>query len=195
MIKNTDLSLDTSEVLRYMGIKSSQADEITLNLVEECKKEVIPYLELRSSVFEYDLTIQDDLVQIENLSFHSKDVCKNLSGCKRVVLFAATVGPKVDVLIKRYQKINMGKAVVLNAVAITAIESYCDYINETLRQEVQAKGHSLRPRYSPGYGDCSIEIQNVFLKMINAEKLAGIRLSDGNLMVPEKSVSAFIGIE
>lgn len=52
----------------------------------------------------------------------------------------------------------------------------------------------VRPRFSPGYGDFALSHQEKFLNAINATKLIGITLSEGGIMIPEKSVSAIMGL-
>ena len=59
---------------------------------------------------------------------------------------------------------------------------------------MEAEGKNCKPRFSPGYGDLSITIQKDFLQALNADKTVGLSLSEGNLMIPEKSVTAFIGV-
>ena len=50
-------------------------------------------------------------------------------------------------------------------------------------------------RFSPGYGDLSLDLQKTVFELLNPEKHIGITLTDGMLMTPMKSVSAFIGIK
>lgn len=52
----------------------------------------------------------------------------------------------------------------------------------------------MRPRYSPGYGDLSLDVQSSFLKALNAQKTIGLFLSEGGVMQPEKSVTALMGL-
>ena len=49
-------------------------------------------------------------------------------------------------------------------------------------------------RFSPGYGDLPLAIQGRFLDTIEATKRAGIYLSEGDIMLPEKSVTAIMGV-
>ena len=190
----SNLLLDTKEILRYMGISLQKADSRILSLIEECKKEIENYLQPRYALLRFPLQINQNNITISDLTFYSSDLAKNLSSCEEVYMFAATIGPQVDMMIKRYQKLNMAKSVVFNAVAITAIEAYCDFINDQIKNQAALEGKKLKPRYSPGYGDCPLEVQKPFLKLLNAERLCGIVLSEGDLMIPEKSVTAFAGI-
>ena len=111
-----------------------------------------------------------------------------------MIFFAATLGNGADMLIARYSKIAVSKAAVMQAVAATVMEEYCDRCQERIKEELQTEGLTLRPRFSPGFGDLSLQIQRDFLNVLNAGKYAGIFLSEGNIMLPEKSVTAFMGV-
>ncbi|MCL2375602.1 MAG: methionine synthase, partial [Firmicutes bacterium] len=49
-------------------------------------------------------------------------------------------------------------------------------------------------RFSPGFGDFDLSYQPTMLYLVKAEKNAGIGLTDRHLLVPQKSVSAVIGM-
>lgn len=190
-----DLPLPVKETLYYMGMKEQNADSELLALIADCEKEVRENIEARFVTDRVPYTaVEGGNITAGNLSFTSIDLAKNHEGCSETVMFAATLGPKIDMLVKRYQKINLTRAVVFNAVAITAIEAYCDSINNQIKKNMEAEGKNCKPRFSPGYGDLSITIQKDFLQALNADKTVGLSLSDGNLMIPEKSVTAFIGV-
>ena len=78
--------------------------------------------------------------------------------------------------------------------AAAAAEAFCDEVNDNLRLQAESEGLYLRPRFSPGYGDLSLDCQRTFLRMLNAGKEIGLTLTDSGLMVPIKSVTAIIGI-
>lgn len=190
-----DLPLPVKETLYYMGMKEQNADSELLALIADCEKEVRENIEARFVTDRVPYTVvEGGNITAGTLSFASKDLEKNHEGCSETVMFAATLGPKIDMLVKRYQKINLTRAVVFNAVAITAIEAYCDSINNQIKKNMEAEGKNCKPRFSPGYGDLSITIQKDFLQALNADKTVGLSLSEGNLMIPEKSVTAFIGV-
>ena len=72
---------------------------------------------------------------------------------------AVTLGPGPDRLIRRASVGQMSRAVVLQAAAAAMTETWCDQINERIRQEAERDGLCTRPRYSPGYGDLPLELQ------------------------------------
>ena len=55
-------------------------------------------------------------------------------------------------------------------------------------------GCALRHRFSPGYGDLPLSVQPAFLAALDATRRLGITLTSSFLMVPTKSVTAFVGV-
>ena len=118
-----------------------------------------------------------------------------LSGCGGVVLFAATLGAGVDRLVRGREAVGeMADAAMLQAVAGELADSLCEDVVAELARNPAVAGCTLRHRYSPGYGDCSLSIQPAFLAALDATRRVGISLTGANLMVPTKSVTAFVGI-
>ena len=61
--------------------------------------------------------------------------------------------------------------------------------------EPAREGKELCPRYSPGYGDFALENQKGIFNLLSPSKYTGLTLKDNMIMVPEKSVTAVIGIK
>ncbi len=59
---------------------------------------------------------------------------------------------------------------------------------------MKSQGYDLRPRFSPGYGDFSIEHQGEILRMLDSAKKIGLSMTGGNMLAPTKSVTAVIGL-
>jgi cobalamin-dependent methionine synthase I len=53
----------------------------------------------------------------------------------------------------------------------------------------------LRPRFSPGYGDLSLSVQSDLLNVLDARRNIGLTLSDSLMMIPQKSVTAIVGLK
>ena len=58
----------------------------------------------------------------------------------------------------------------------------------------KVKSNSRTWRYSPGYGDLPLDIQFDLLTLLQAQKRIGLTVMNSNMMVPTKSVTAFIGL-
>ena len=86
----------------------------------------------------------------------------------------------------------MAQAVVLDAVGSAAIESFCDWLSDGWRRD--CPNFVLRPRFSPGYGDLPLETQKTLLSVLDAGRKAGVSLTESFLMLPQKSVSAIVGL-
>jgi hypothetical protein len=129
----------------------------------------------------------------DSLQVQSADLEKHLAGCGSVFLFAATLGTQADTLLRRWSASDMSLAVVGQACAAALLEHYCDECMAKLSATLP-KGQYLRPRYSPGYGDFSLDFQRPLLDLLDAGRRIGLSLTKGGMLVPAKSVTAVIGI-
>ena len=125
----------------------------------------------------------------------SKYLAKNLVECSRVILIASTIGPMADNLIRRFTKLDAARAAIMQAAGAMFIESYLDQLNAQLEREAAEQGFKLHSRFSPGYGDVSLEVQRHFFSLLPCTQRIGLTLTDSLVMAPEKSVTAFIGME
>ncbi|MBO4495745.1 MAG: hypothetical protein J5752_07810 [Clostridiales bacterium] len=124
----------------------------------------------------------------------SEKLKMNLQGCTKVVLFAATIGSGIDRLIRRYEKADPKLGLLLQGLGAERVESLCNAFDAEVKTCAEKLGGKTNWRYSPGYGDLPIEVQRVFLPLLDAERRLGITLSESCLMAPSKSVTAIIGV-
>lgn len=186
---------DRREVLRYLGYRGKQADEAVSGMVEECIGELEKSCNPKWAFREYPLYLgEDGWIDGGCFQTRSRNLWGNIKDCSRILVFGATLGIGSDHLIQRYSRIQMSKAVVMQAAAAAMIEAVCNEACQSLREEYEAKGLYLRPRFSPGYGDFSLECQEFLLRGLEADKRIGIKLTESLLMMPSKSVSAVIGV-
>lgn len=186
---------DPREAARYLGYRGTEPDETIEALIEACIAEVEAAAVPRSIHERFPLNFSgDDSFQVASLHLHSHSLQRNLAGCGEVYLFAATLGIAVDTLIRRAALMDSAKGAVMQAAAAAVIEAFCDEENDKLRKLTEAEGLYLRPRFSPGYGDLSLDCQRDFLNLLKAQKNIGLTVTDSGLMVPVKSVTAIIGI-
>lgn len=128
-----------------------------------------------------------------DLRFISNDLGRNLDGCTTLVLMAATIGTGVDYLIRRAEARSMVEAAVYQAAGAAMVEAWCDTVNQRIVETLRREGLFARPRFSPGYGDAPLTLQRDFSRLLAMPATCGISLTDTLLMVPSKSVTAFIG--
>ena len=184
--------MDKKEVLRYLRTNSKTQDEAILSLVDEAIKKLEETVKPKTLYRVFDCDVSEDTVRINGYFFESKRLAENLKGCKKAVLFGATLGIECDRLINLSLHENLSMGMALQAAAAQKIEEVCD----ELENEIKAQyGINLRQRYSPGYFDLDITEQKKVFELLELTKRIGITLTDTCEMLPSKSVTAFIGIE
>lgn len=188
------MQADRAETLRYLGYRGQEIDEQTQKLLDEVTVELERDSLPKSVYREYPCQVEGDKIMLGNLTVTSTNLAKNLRGCEHVVLLAATIGRAADFMIKKYSVANIAKAAVTQAAGAACIESYVDEVEAMIRQEAMERGLYLRPRFSPGYGDFPLECQKDIFEMLECSKRIGVTLTEGNLMMPSKSVTAVIGL-
>ena len=82
------------------------------------------------------------------------------------------------------------KALLFQAMGGERIEALCDVFCDSIAEEY---GVGLKPRFSPGYGDLSIECQKEIFDILGYQKKIGLTLTDSFMMSPTKSVTALFG--
>ena len=194
-----DLTPDINEVIRYLGYRGAEPDDSVRAEITECIRELQKAVTPRFVYERFPLIVKTEpdgtsLLCLGDLEIRSRDLAKNLEGCCGVYIMAVTLGPGPDRLIRRASVGQMSRAVVLQAAAAAMTETWCDQINERIRQEAERDGLCTRPRYSPGYGDLPLELQKDISGILNMPKEIGVSLTKTLLMTPSKSVTALIGV-
>ncbi|MBQ2742957.1 MAG: Vitamin B12 dependent methionine synthase activation subunit [Oscillospiraceae bacterium] len=181
--------INECEALRYAGC-SGENDEM-LELFHSCVDEAESLLKYNVCYCVLNAKIQGDLCDFGHFSVRSEKLAKNLYGCEHVLLFCATVGTALDRLIAKYVRLSPARAVMLQALGTERVESLCDIFCEDFGIDNSVV---LKPRFSPGYGDLSLDTQKDIFSVLNCPKNIGVYLNDSLLMSPSKSVTAFAGI-
>lgn len=132
------------------------------------------------------VSIRDDTVLLGGLPVKSEKLSEKLSGIKKAVLFCASCGVWFDRKIAA-SRLSPSQAVIWDALGTAAIEQLCDDFCDHM--------NTVRPRFSPGYGDLALAFQSDLLNLLQADRNLGIGLTDSLLMAPTKSVTAIAALE
>ncbi len=180
------------EVVRYMGSRSVGAQELALveSAIAACRDK----LQYKACYSVFPLSVEGEKITLPFSQIQSRSLAKNLCGCDRVVIFAATIGLWPDRLVMRCARSEPSKALAVQALGAERIEALCDALQNDLASEFEPQGFSLRPRFSPGYGDCNIIVQRDLFRALDCSRKIGLTLNESMLMSPTKSVTAFIGL-
>ena len=181
--------LDRREALRYAGARELPPEQAPL--FEECVAELLPLLSYKVCWRFFSVVANSDDLDLGFAKVASKSLAANLSGCKKIMLFAATVGIAPDRLVAKYGRISPVKALFCQAIGAERIEALCD----VFCKEIASQEGTLRPRFSPGYGDLPLELQSQIFAVLDCSRKIGLSLTSSLLMTPTKSVTAIVGAE
>lgn len=185
------------EIFRYLGYKNGARPEGgTLRMIERAEADIRDAAEPKHAKRYFPLSFPaKGAVEIDGIRIESAALRRNLEGCEGAWLFAATLGAGVDRLISRLTALGrMSEALAAQAAAAAFIEDYCDEVNDALRDEAAAQGMKLRLRFSPGYGDFSIEHQRDIARELDTARRLGLTVTESLMLAPMKSVTAVIGV-
>ena len=134
-------------------------------------------------------------------------------GDKDVVFLCGTIGAEFDAWQRRLSVLSAADALLSQQIGLAAVEKVMDELEERAREEVEGKreqgtgnreqgtgnreqgtGNRLKPRRSPGYGDLPLALSRTILAELDAPRKIGVSITDSNLLVPSKSVTAICEI-
>lgn len=184
---------DRDEIFKYMLCR--KADDRVKALTEDCIAEISGKLSYRVCYDEIEIKECGDVWNLGFTKTSSLLVNNRLSGCCKIVLFAATIGLETDRLIKRYAMLSPSKALAFQAIGAERIEALCDKFEAEIIKSAAEHGFDTCERFSPGYGDFDIAEQKNIFAYLAPEKAIGLMLNESLMMSPSKSVTALIGIK
>ena len=185
-------AVNRREILRYAGVREETPELAAL--LDEALRELLPMLSGKVCWQEFPLSGGETGLDLGFACVDSASLARNLSGCDRIILFAATLGLGPDRLIARYSRLSPAKALLLQAIGTERIEDLCGRFCNSIRQDACCQGLSMAPRFSPGYGDLPLTVQRDIFRVLDCSRKIGLTLNDSFLMSPSKSVTAIVGL-
>ena len=179
-------TLDRGTTLRYLGAANWTPDENTEALLQIAEQQ----LRAASPPRVIGRELPADLPWLQNAG---TDLARHLAGCDGVVLMAVTLGSGTDALLRRLCLQDIALGAVADAAASVLMEGLCDDLESQIRSIQQDKGRYMTGRYSPGYGDCPLELQDELCLALDTVRGIGLCVTREHLMTPRKSVTAILG--
>ena len=183
-------AIERGEVLRYLRIRGEAAGELDGEL-SRLEARLLETARPRL-VWRVFALLPDGSLDGCAYTPGGEDIRKLLRESGQVVLFAATLGAEAEALQRRAQSRSMREALLLDALGNAAIENVCDNFCADLAAAVAPR--CLTERFSPGYGDLPLEDQRAFFQALDVTRRIGVTLTESLLMLPQKSVTALLGI-
>ena len=175
------MELNIDEALRYLGVKSDPDGVLHAQMIPLAAA-------LQRGVRPRSTWVLTDKAA---LALPGHKAGKMLADCRQCAVLVCTLGAEFDLWVRREQMRDMARAAMLDALGSAYIEAACDAAEEAIRARLP--GLYLTDRFSPGYGDLPLAVQPTLLTLAGGSRI-GVTLTDTMLMVPQKSVTAIIGL-
>lgn len=182
MIKLEKINRD--EAVRYLGDSGVKMNQAMESLMDQCEEIILSSAKPKYLYKKIDLQ-NSDLVAGDSVKAH-------LKGCNEGIIICATLGVDIDKQLRLAQVTDMAKAVVMDSMASVAIEQVCTKLDDIIADEY--KEYNLTWRFSPGYGDYPIELQESFLRLLDSQRKIGLCTNENSILTPTKSVTAIVGL-
>lgn len=105
--------------------------------------------------------------------------------CDEVIVCGCTIGQDVYRTIREWMATDPALGVVVDATASVLVDAYAAYLQHTFGATTM--------RFSPGYGDVPLALNQKLVTCLQLSKRIGVHVTDGHLMVPEKSIVFLTG--
>lgn len=185
------MTINKKEVLRYMGHRKGDADGRLMALIDsiclELERSARPAYVWR----DFPISVNDNTVTISGIKIKSRRLAAHLSDCSSAAVLAATLGAASDSVIRKSFALGTVNGTAAQAAGAAMIEAVCDKACSEIAESTHL--HT-KPRFSPGYGDFTLEHQKDMISLCDATRRAGITLTDSLMMIPTKSVTAIVGL-
>lgn len=127
------------------------------------------------------------------LVLEGADISRHLSGARYVAIFACTLGLACERELKRLGAVSALDHLLFDCCASSLAEAGAQSVQEILGKEATELGLLAHARFSPGYGDLSLDVQPAFLDALDAGRRLGMTVTKNNFLLPTKSVTAVLG--
>ncbi len=159
-------------------------------LLDRCRHQFEKTVQYRCAYIRIPVDLsEENHCRFDFACIESKHLYRNLQGCREVFVMAVTTGIGVDRLLARLNVTSQAEHFVTDGLSSAAVESFCDSVSDKLRQGLHCAN-----RFSPGYGDVPLKVQEPLLNRLCARETLGITLNQAYLMTPVKSITAIMGI-
>ena len=111
-----------------------------------------------------------------------------------VVFLCGTIGAEFDAWQRRLSVLSAADALLSQRIGLDAVEAVLDGLEEEVGKKVEMEGKRLKPRRSPGYGDLPLSLSRRILEELDAPRRIGVSITESDLLVPSKSITAICEI-
>lgn len=184
VVSGIDFEMDALQIQKRLGLSSESGEWPDVQkLMQEMERIFEPQLAYRAC---YIQEKGEETVTIEDITFSSKVLRKNLEDVQRVFPFVVTLGPRVDDMLK--QEGDFLRQYYLDTIANVALQDVIKSVCGHLQDEHHIEQLSYM---NPGsLQDWPLEQQRPLFRLLgDVEETIGVRLAPSLLMNPSKTES------
>ena len=188
--------VDRNEALRYLGYAGQATDGLLDERIDEliaaCERLSKPGFVYR--IFPVEQTPAGVRLAGSSLVLEGEAIAEHLRGARACAVMACTLGLANEDAAQRMKAKSALDALVFGAAGSSLVECVADACEAAVVADVARRGLHTNWRFSPGYGDLPLAIQPAIVRVLAADKKLGMTATDSNLLIPVKSVTAFVGL-
>lgn len=158
--------------------------------------EALSYIKLKGAAARIPIKEKrkSETILISGDVFESKLLASLVKKSSELLLLGATAGKNIIKTIQEFEKENLTKSVVFDAVASEMTDAALIWIFNYYKQGLCRENKQLTSkRISCGYGDFLLDYQLNMFNILRLDRL-NIKITDTFMLIPEKSVTALAGI-
>ena len=191
--------IDERSILRFLNFRGDTPSLEQLEMVRQGINEVLNVSDFRYQMAKCAIRIEGDAIELledqcsVGSHFLSKDLSRFLENSDQLIMVGVTLGSDVIKWIQRQMKMQPSKGIVSDACASVIVDAYCDWLQDEITKSATLAGRFCTQRFSPGYGDLDLQVQQVLAESLNLSKRIGVHLTSHYQLIPEKSVLFLMG--
>lgn len=194
--------VDRAEMLRYLGYGGQKIELDLERRIERCVEELELSIDPKGvyRTFRVDATGTDSAgmpcIHLEGseIVLTGRDIYRHLKDAAFCTVLACTLGMSCERKLRTLASQQALDAALFDAACSSYVEAAVEQMDRDVRAQAAELGLNANWRFSPGYGDCPLSAQPSILAALNASRLLGLTTTATNLLMPTKSVTAFIGL-
>lgn len=183
--------------MRYLGHQGQAVDDGLAGRIEgaiaRCEAEIRPRWLWGSFGLRHTATGAYE-VQGTNLVLSGTSMESCLAGASCIALMVCTLGPRADATLRALGASDPLGQLVYDAACTDLIELAADAAEAEVAARALEQNLRTKARFSPGYGDLSLEVQPKLLDVLQAHKRLGVACNSELLLAPSKSITALVAL-
>jgi hypothetical protein len=190
---NFTLPLSIDDILRGEGANPEKKRPALVQAAEEALRLGQPLLRPAAAVHEARISAHThNQVVLENGEKLTGPLAAHfLAGAERVTAAVCSIGVELEKLAAAQE--NLVLALALDGLGNAAVERVGQQVCARLGERAQAAGLETSAPLSPGEPDWPVDVGQPQIFSLLAPGPAGVRLTEGGMMVPKKSISFVVG--